>query len=287
MFLYVSLSTKLSMGRRIQIIGLETLPEVEEGCDLAQLIVDAAETEGTPLLEGDILVVAQKIVSKAKGLIMNLNDIMPSEAALKIGAETGKDPRFVEVILRASKQVLKVSRPYIVAETPFGHICLNAGVDRSNVAGSPEICSLLPSDPDAAARELRKQLEQLTGHHLAVLLSDTYSRPHRYAQIDMAIGVSGIEPVKNYRGTVDSYGYQFKFKMQAVADELVAAAELVIGQANERIPVAIIRGYNYVLDEAYSARELSLIKRGTRDIFEGVILVPDEVEAVEETSQLH
>jgi coenzyme F420-0:L-glutamate ligase/coenzyme F420-1:gamma-L-glutamate ligase len=269
------------MGRHIQIIGLETLPEIEEGCDLAQLILEAAENEGTPLVDGDIIVVAQKIVSKAKGLIIDLKDVLPSEEAVKIGAETGKDPRFVEVILRASNKILKVCSPYIIAETPFGHICLNAGVDRSNVAGSPEICSLLPRDPDAAAKELRTQLEQLTGHRLSVLLSDTYSRPHRYAQIDMAIGVSGIDPVKNYRGTVDSYGYQFKFKMQAIADELVASAELVIGQANERIPVAIIRGYEYVLDERYSARELSLIKRGTRDIFEGVVLVPDDVEKKE------
>lgn len=271
----------MAMGRCIQIIGLETLPEIEEGCDLAQLIVEAAEKEGTPLVDGDIVVVAQKIVSKAEGLIIDLNDVLPSEEAFKIGAETGKDPRFVEVVLRASMKILKVGRPYIIAETPFGHICLNAGVDRSNVAGSPEICSLLPRDPDASAWELRKQLEQLTGHHLAVLLSDTYSRPHRYAQIDMAIGVSGIRPVKNYRGKVDFYGYQFKFKMQAIADELVASAELVIGQANERVPVAIIRGYDYELDEKYSASELSLIKRGTRDIFEGVILVPDEGEKKE------
>ena len=269
------------MGRRIQIIGLETLPEVEEGCALAQLIVEAAEREGTPLLDGDIIVVAQKVVSKAEGLIIDVNDVLPSEEALKIGAETGKDPRFVEVILRESRKIVKICRPYIIAETPFGHICLNAGVDTSNVAGSPEICSLLPRDPDASARELRKQLEQLTGHRLSVLLSDTYSRPHRYAQVDMAIGVSGIEPVKNYRGKVDSYGYKFKFKMQAIADELVASAELVIGQANERIPVAIIRGYDYDIDERYSASELSLIKRGIRDIFEGVILVPDEVEKKE------
>jgi coenzyme F420-0:L-glutamate ligase/coenzyme F420-1:gamma-L-glutamate ligase len=272
------------MGRRIQIIGLETLPEIEAGCDLAELIVEAAENEGTPLVDGDIIVIAQKIVSKAEGLIIDLKDVLPSEEAVKIGSETGKDPRFVEVIVRASRKILKIGRPYIIAETSFGHICLNAGVDRSNVAGSPEICSLLPRDPDAAARELRIRLEQLTGHHLSVLLSDTYSRPHRYAQIDMAIGVSGIEPVKNYRGTVDSYGYQFKFKMQAIADELVASAELVIGQANERIPVAIIRGYDYVVDERHSARELSLIKRGTRDIFEGVILVPDDVEKEEETA---
>lgn len=268
----------MSMARCIHVIGLETLPEITEGCDLAQLIVMAAEAEGTPLSKGDIIVVAQKIVSKAKGLIVNLNNVLPSEEALKIEAETGKDPRFIEVILRESKRILKVSRPYIITETYFGHICLNSGVDRSNVGGSPEVCLLLPRDPDASAGELRKQIEQLTGYHVPVLISDTYSRPHRYAQIDMVIGISGIRPVKNYRGKMDSYGYKLKFKMQAIADELVGSAELVIGQVNERIPVAIIRGYDYESDESDSATELSLIKRGTRDIFEGVTLIPDEVE---------
>lgn len=268
----------MSMARCIQIIGLETLPEITEGCDLAQLLVATAEAEGTPLSDGDIVVVAQKIVSKAQGLIVNLKHILPSEEAVQIGAVTGKDPRFVEVILQESNKVLKVSKPFIVTETHFGHICLNSGVDRSNVAGSPEICSLLPRDPDASAQVLRQQLEQRTECHLAVIISDTYSRPHRSAQVDMAIGVSGIRPVKIYRGDVDSYGYKLKFKMQAIADELAASAELVIGQGKERIPVAIIRGYAYVSDVHSSASELSLIKKGTPDIFEGVILVPDDVE---------
>jgi coenzyme F420-0:L-glutamate ligase/coenzyme F420-1:gamma-L-glutamate ligase len=268
----------MSMARCIQIIGLETLPEITEGCDLAQLLVAAAEAEGTPLSGGDIVVVAQKIVSKAEGLIVNLTQVRPSEDAVTIGRVTGKDPRFVEVILRESKKVLKVSKPYLITETRFGHICLNSGVDRSNVAGSPEICSLLPRDPDASARALRKQLEQRTGCHLAVIISDTYSRPHRFAQVDMAIGVSGIRPVKTYRGDVDPYGYTLKVKMQAIADELAASAELVIGQVKERIPAAIIRGYTFTSDERSSARELSLIKKGTRDIFEGVVLVPDGVE---------
>jgi len=266
------------MARCIQIIGLETLPEVTKGCDLAQLLVAAAEAEGTPLSDGDIIVVAQKVVSKAKGLIVDLKHVLPSEDAVQIGAVTGKDPRFVEVILRESKKILKVSKPFLVTETHFGHICLNSGVDRSNVAGSPEICSLLPRDPDAFARELRQQLEKRTECHLAVIISDTYSRPHRSAQVDMAIGVSGIQPVKTYRGDVDPYGYTLKFKMQAIADELAASAELVIGQAKERIPAAIIRGYAYTTDDNSSASELSLIKRGTRDIFEGVVLVPDDVE---------
>jgi coenzyme F420-0:L-glutamate ligase/coenzyme F420-1:gamma-L-glutamate ligase len=272
------------MARCIQIIGLETLPEITEGCDLTQLLVTAAEAEGTPFSEGDIIVVAQKIVSKAKGLIVNLKHVLPSVDAVQIGEVTGKDPRFVEVILRESKKVLKVTRPFLVTETHFGHICLNSGVDRSNVAGSSEICSLLPRDPDASARMLRHQLEQRTGCRLAVIISDTYSRPHRSAQVDMAIGVSGIRPVKTYRGDRDPYGYMLKFKMQAIADELAASAELVIGQAKERVPVAIIRGYSYESDDRSSANELSLIKKGTRDIFEDVVLVPDVVESNQKDS---
>jgi coenzyme F420-0:L-glutamate ligase/coenzyme F420-1:gamma-L-glutamate ligase len=268
------------MARGIQIIGLETLPEITEGCDLAQLLVAAAEAEGTPLADGDIVVVAQKIVSKAEGRVVNLAHVLPSEDAVTMGALTGKDPRFVEVILRESRKVLKVCHPYLVTETHFGHICLNAGVDRSNVAGSPEICALLPRDPDASARALREQLEHQTGCRLAVIISDTYSRPHRFAQVDLAIGASGIQPVKTYRGDVDPYGYTLHVKMQAIADEVAAAAELVIGQVRERIPAAIIRGYAYTADERSSARALSLIKRGSRDLFEGVVLVPDDVDSI-------
>ncbi len=272
------------MARGIQVIGLETLPEVTVGCDLAHLLVAAAEAEGAPLADGDIVVVAQKVVSKAEGRVVNLAQIHPSEDAVTVGAVTGKDPRFVEVILREAKVLLKVSNPYLVTETHFGHICLNAGVDRSNVAGSPEICALLPQDPDASARALRKELERRTGRRLAVIISDTYSRPHRFAQVDLAIGASGIQPVKTYRGAVDPYGYTLRVKMQAIVDELAAAAELVIGQVGERIPVAIIRGYTYTADEQSSATALSLIKRGSHDLFEGVVLVPEAVNPIPEAS---
>jgi len=265
------------LPRRVEIIGLEGIPEVKEGDDVARIIVETAEREGVGLREGDIIVITHKIISKANGLIVNLNDIKPSERAVEIGEMTGKDPRFVEVILRESKRVLKIRPPFIIVETYFGHICLNAGVDRSNVAGRADICALLPRDPDREAYKIREGIKRITGlRKIAVIISDTYSRPHRYAQIDMAIGVAGMKPIRDYKHREDSYGYVLKFKMQAVADELAGAAELVIGQTVERIPVAIIRGYDWEEDEEGCAKQISLIKLGYNCIFDDVKLIPEK-----------
>lgn len=264
------------MAKLVKIIGLETIPEVREGDDVAELIVEAAKREGVNIHDGDIIVITHKIISKALGLIVDLNKIKPSSKAVDIGKKTRKDPRFVELILREAKKILKINPPYIITETHFGHICLNVGIDRSNIAGRGDICALLPKNPDVEAAKIRKKIMKLTGKRVAVIISDTYSRPHRYAQIDMAIGVAGIKPVKDYKHKYDAYGYRLKFKMQAIADELASAAELVIGQTIERIPVAIIRGYQYEEDEDASAKQLSLIKLGYKDIFEDVKLIPEK-----------
>jgi coenzyme F420-0:L-glutamate ligase/coenzyme F420-1:gamma-L-glutamate ligase len=262
---------------KIELIGLSSIPEVKAGDDIGRLIYEAAKREEVGIREGDIIVVTHKIVSKANGLIVDLRTVKPSERAIEIGEITGKDPRFVEVILREARRVLWVRPPFIITETHFGHVCLNAGVDRSNVAGSEEICALLPRDPDIEAKKIREKLVELCGvKKIAVVISDTYSRPHRYAQIDMAIGISGLNPVVNYRGRFDSYGYRLKFKMQAVGDELAAASELAIGQTIERTPVVIVRGYSWELDEEASAKYMSLIKLGYKCIFEGVSIIPDK-----------
>ncbi|MCR6691998.1 MAG: coenzyme F420-0:L-glutamate ligase [archaeon YNP-LCB-003-016] len=265
------------MTTKIELIGLSSIPEVKAGDDVAKLIYEAAVREGVGIREGDIIVITHKIVSKANGLIVDLRNVKPSEKALEIAEMTGKDPRFVEVILREAKRILDVRPPFIITETHFGHICLNAGVDRSNVAGSEEICALLPRDPDEEARKIRGRLMELTGlRKIAVVISDTYSRPHRYAQIDMAIGIAGLNPIVDYKGRRDAYGYQLRFKMQAIGDELAAAAELAIGQTVERVPVVIIRGYNWTLDEEGSAKYMSLIKLGYSCIFEGVPVIPEK-----------
>ncbi len=263
------------LARVVEVIGLQTIPDVKAGDDVAKFIVEAAEREGVGIKDGDIIVVTHKIISKANGLIVDLSTVEPSPRAVEIAERTGKDPRFVELILREAKRILAVKPPYIITETRFGHICLNAGIDRSNVCGREDICALLPRDPDAEAAKIREKIMKLTGKKVAVIISDTYSRPHRYAQIDMAIGVAGMKPVRDYKRKVDAYGYTLRFKMQAVADELAAAAELVIGQTTEKIPVAIIRGYEYEADEEGCAKRMSLIKLGFRDIFEGVKLIPE------------
>lgn len=262
------------MAKEVQIIGLETIPDIKAGDDLARIIVEAATREGVGIKDGDIIVITHKIVSKSLGLVFDLNKIEPSDRAKEIAKKTRKMPEFVELILREARRIVKIRPPYIITETHFGHICLNAGIDRSNVCGDPRVCAALPRDPDKEARKLREALEKLTGKKLAVIISDTYSRPHRYAQIDMAIGVSGMKPVKDYKRKVDAYGYRLRFKMQAVADEIAGAAELVIGQTTEKIPVAIIRGYSFEPDDEASAKQLSLIELGYRDIFEGIKLIP-------------
>jgi len=264
------------MARKIEIIGLERIPDIRPGDDIAEIIVNVANSEGVGILDGDVIVITHKIISKALGLIVDLNSIKPSRKAIEIASKTRKDPRFVELILREAKRIVRINPPYIITETEFGHICLNVGIDRSNVAGREDIVALLPRDPDEEARKIRNRIIELTGRRVAVIISDTYSRPHRYAQIDMAIGVAGIKPVRDYKHKFDAYGYRLKFKMQAIADELASAAELVIGQTIEKIPVAIIRGYEWEEDENASAKQLSLIKLGFKDIFEGIKLKPEK-----------
>ncbi|RLG46507.1 MAG: coenzyme F420-0:L-glutamate ligase [Thermoproteota archaeon] len=265
------------MAKKVQVIGLETIPDIKAGDDLAKIIVEAAIREGVGIENGDIIVITHKIVSKSLGLVFDLNKIKPSEKAREIAQKTRKDPEFVELILREARRIVKIRPPYIITETRFGHICLNAGIDRSNICGNPRICATLPRDPDKEAKRLREELEKLTGKKLAVVISDTYSRPHRYAQIDMAIGVSGMKPVKDYKRRMDAYGYRLRFKMQAVADEIAGAAELVIGQTKEKIPVAIVRGYSFEPDDKASAKQLSLIELGYKDIFEGIKLRPKSI----------
>ncbi|MEM3615903.1 MAG: coenzyme F420-0:L-glutamate ligase [Candidatus Methanomethylicia archaeon] len=265
------------MTFKIELIGLSSIPEVRVGDDIAKIIYEAALKEGVGIREGDIIVVTHKIISKANGLIVDLKNVTPSERAKEIGEMTGKDPRFVEVILREAKRILDVRPPFIITETHFGNVCLNAGVDRSNVAGSEDVCALLPRDPDEEARKIREKLIKLCGfRRIAVVISDTYSRPHRYAQIDMAIGISGFNPIMDYKGKTDAYGYRLRFKMQAIGDEIAAAAELAIGQTVERVPVVIVRGYRWEVDDEASAKYMSLIKLGYNCIFEGIPIIPEK-----------
>jgi coenzyme F420-0:L-glutamate ligase/coenzyme F420-1:gamma-L-glutamate ligase len=240
---------------RIEVIPVENLPIVKEGNDLGELILKAAKKQGTPIQEGDVIVVTHVVVSRAEGNVINLDDIVPSQFAKSLVENTDRDPALVEVVLQESKTIVRMGEGHIIAETKHGFICANAGVDRSNVPGERNVAPL-PKDPDLSASRIRRRIRDLTGKDVAVLISDTHGRALRRGEINVAVGVAGIKPIRDRRGETDLFGYTLRVKQTAIADELCSAAELVIGQANEGIPVAIIRGYKYQKSEEASLKEL-------------------------------
>ena len=242
--------------KKIEIIPVENLPLIVKCDSLAELIVSAAEKQGTPIQERDIVVITHKIVSKTEGAIVNLDSVSPSEQAKDLAMKTGKDPAFVEAVLSETKEIVRVGPISLITENRNGVICANAGIDKSNVEGEKNI-ALLPRNPDESARKIRNEIKRLTSHEVAVLISDTHGRPLRMGEINVTIGVAGIKPTRDRRGEKDLFGYVLRVKQTAVADELASAAELVIGQANEGIPVAIIRGYAYQTIENAFARDLT------------------------------
>jgi coenzyme F420-0:L-glutamate ligase / coenzyme F420-1:gamma-L-glutamate ligase len=233
-----ALSTQHSAELRL--IGLPGLPEVKPGDDLPALIGDAVAAAGAGLEAGDVLVVTQKIVSKAEGRLVHLTDVEPSALARRLAAQYEKDARQVEVVLRESVRIVRMDRGVIIAETAHGYVCANAGVDASNVA--PETVCLLPIDPDASAAAIRSALGQRFGIDPGVIVSDSFGRPWRYGIVNVAIGVAGLAPLADYRGRYDASGYELHVTVLAVADELAAAAELVMNKLDAR-PVVLIRGY--------------------------------------------
>lgn len=248
----------------VKIIAVENLPLIVEGDDLAELICNAAEKQGIPIQEKDVVVITHVAVSKAEGNVVNLDEVSPSERATEIARETNKDPALVETILRETKEIVRMSRNSLITETKNGVICANAGVDRSNIEGERNIV-LLPKDSNASAQKIRQKIRKLTGCDVAVIVSDTHGRPFRMGEINVAIGVAGIKPIRDRRGEKDLFGYVLRIKQTAIADELSSAAELVIGQADEGIPVAIVRGYKYQTTENASATELTRPKE--KDLF--------------------
>lgn len=252
------------MSNVIQIIGIKGLPIIKEGDNLAELICKAAEAQGTPMQNGDIIVVTHVAVSRAEGRTVNLDEVEPSPFARYYGELYGKDPALIEVILREAKNVIRMVNGKIITETRQGFICANSGVDKSNVPGE-RVVALLPEDPDASARRIREDIMRITGKDVAVIISDTHGRPFREGEINVAIGVAGIEPIRDRRGDKDLFGYVLRVKRTAIADELASAAELVIGQGDEGIPAAIIRGYRFTESETATAKEL--IRPKERELF--------------------
>jgi coenzyme F420-0:L-glutamate ligase / coenzyme F420-1:gamma-L-glutamate ligase len=240
----------------LQVTGVAGLPEIRPGDDLAALIGAAAELE-----DGDILVVAQKVVSKAEGRIRVLADVQPGERARRYAQELQADARVVQVILGESVRVVRDERVLIV-ETRHGFVCANAGVDHSNVPGEDAV-TLLPEDPDASAARLREGLQELTGRTLAVIVADTFGRPWRMGIVNVALGVAGAPALVDYRGRPDDFGKELTATVVAVADEIACAAGLVMGKS-ERVPVAVVRGYR---PQAPAGNGRDLVRPAELDLF--------------------
>jgi len=248
----------------VQVFPVEGLPLIEIGDNLGKLIVEAAKKQGTPIQLNDIIVVTHVVVSKAEGNIVNLKEVKPSKRAKEIAAQTNKDPALVQVILEETKDIVRIGQNSIITETVSGIICANAGIDRSNVSGDRNVVPL-PKNPNASAQNIRAEIKRLCGADVAVIVSDTHGRPFRMGEINIAVGVAGFVPIRDRRGEKDLFGYVLRIKQTAIADELASAAELVIGQADEGIPAAIIRGYNYQQTENASATKLTRPKE--KDLF--------------------
>ena len=239
----------------VRVIPVTGLPEIREGDDLAELVTANVELE-----DGDVLVLAQKVVSKAEGKVVRLDELEPSEQAREIAGDD-QDPRRIEAILREAKRVVRVRKPLVIAETKHGFICASAGVDSSN-APAPGMLVLLPEDPDASAQRIRERVRELTGRTVAVLVTDSFGRPWRMGTIDVALGAAGLEVIRDLRGQRDRVGYELHATMIAVADEIASAAELVMGKL-DGIPAAVVRG----LEVAGDGRARDLVIPEERDLF--------------------
>jgi coenzyme F420-0:L-glutamate ligase/coenzyme F420-1:gamma-L-glutamate ligase len=249
------------MPPRYEVIGIEGIGEVQPGDDVARLVLDAAARQRTPVAGGDVLVLSQKVISKAEGRLLHLTDVTPSTMATTFATELGRDPRLIEVILRESRRVVRMDRGVLVTETRHGWVCANAGVDQSNV--DAEMVALLPEDPDRSAREFRDAVRARAHADVYVIVADTFGRPWREGLVNIAIGVAGFAPLRSYLGERDPAGRPLQATILAIADELAAAAEPVMGKL-DRIPAAIVRGVPLTASEEGSK---SLLRDPARDLF--------------------
>ncbi|MFQ6116968.1 MAG: coenzyme F420-0:L-glutamate ligase [Candidatus Bipolaricaulia bacterium] len=251
------------MNRKLEIWGVEGFPVITGPCDIDREIVTALREADLPLDDGDILVVTHKIVSKAEGSIVDLSKIEPSTRAIELAERVNKDPKLVEVVLGEAKELLRAEQGHLIAEQRLGYICANAGVDRSN-AGGPGRVALLPKDPDRSAREIREAIEGEFGKEIAVIISDTQGRPWRNGAVGLCIGLAGVAPLHDLRGNSDLFGYRMTSSIECIADELAAAATLVMGQCAEGIPLALIKGFFFTPADA-SAQEI--LREKEKDLF--------------------
>jgi len=249
------------IAHAVTVLPVFGIGEVAVGTDLGAVLQNALRGQTTPLQDGDIVVVTQKIVSKAEGCVVNLSDVEPSELARQWASLWDKDARLVELVLRQSKRIVRMDRGVIITETFHGLVCANAGIDQSNVGGGR--VTLLPPDPDASAERLREALGVAFGARVGVIITDTHGRAWREGQINLAIGVAGVESLRHFEGQLDPTGYELKVTLLATADELASAAELVMGKVDQ-VPVAIVRGLSRALGGG-TAKEL--VRPAATDMF--------------------
>jgi coenzyme F420-0:L-glutamate ligase/coenzyme F420-1:gamma-L-glutamate ligase len=253
---------KTSPMNGLQIFGIQGVPEIEAGADLAVVAADSASTAGTPLQSGDVLVVTSKIVSKAEGRTVELVDVVPSQFAIDWSKQWDKDAAVTEIVLREAKRVVRQIGAVLITETHHGFVCANSGVDQSS-SGAHGRAVLLPFDSDDSARRIRAGLMS-RGLDVAVIISDTFGRAWREGQTDIAIGIAGMQPIMSYIGQVDPHGHEFKVQALCCADELTGAAELVKGNLS-RVPLAVVRGYDWVRDD--TATIAPVLRDQSRDLF--------------------
>ena len=246
------------MAAALHVFAVPGIPDVAPGDEVGALIVDAVSRGDEPFAAGDVVVVAQKIVSKAEGALVRLEEVAPSPRAAEWAAAWGKDPRVVEVVLRESRRIVRMERGILIAETQHGFICANAGVDASNVDGG--FVTVLPRDPDRSAARIRARIGR---SDIGVIVSDTFGRPWREGVLNVALGVAGLRPLLDYRGCRDPYGRELTSTVIAIADELAAAAELVM-RKTARLPVAIVRGAAEWLGDGSGAE---LLRAAEQDLF--------------------
>ena len=250
--------------------ALEGFPLIKPGDDVPRIIVDTAAKNGLTIEDGDVVVIAQKIVSKAEARIIKLEHVVPSARAREIAKATRKDPRFIQLVLEETKRVIRGSPDVLMVEDKRGLICINAGIDKSNVEGRSSF-ALLPEDPNASAEKCRLAIRRLTGKSVAVIVCDTYSRPFRRGQVNYAIGAAGLKLFRDYRGKRDLFGQVLKVKNVAVADEIAAAAELLMGQAREATPVVILKGQDGMVASCEECAFEEMFIEAEEDLFKGVL----------------
>jgi len=227
----------------VKLIGIENIPLIVEGDDIGTIIVETVNLEGLELEDSDVIVIAETIVSKSEGNLIDLDSINVSQQAIEISKKTGKNSRIVQTIINESSEIIKIGPNFIISETKHGYVCANAGIDESNVANG--FAKPMPLNPDLSANKIRQKIESTTGKNVAVIISDTQGRPFREGAVGVAIGISGMLPLWKRQGEMDLYQKELQTTSIAVADEIASAASIVMGQANEGLPVVIVRGIEY------------------------------------------